>query len=360
MEQERGAAERGRVIFERARIGKLEVKNRLIRAATGDVHAVGGHYTERDFENYERLAAGGVGTIISGFAYAADYPLSPESGMLGIYDDSFISEYRRLTEMTRRYDTKLLLQLVHCGSYTYAGDDVRVIAPSAVANLVSGRLPEAMSREDIGRVQCAFAEAAERAWLAGFDGVELHAGHGFLLSEFLTPYYNRRDDEYGGSDENRARMLFECCRRIRESTGADFPVFVKLNCQDGFDGGITPEGFLAACRGLKQSGASAVEVSGAWYTMKRRRPYFLAETELAAEASGLPAILVGGVRGAEEIEGILNSSKVEYFAMSRPFIAEPELPKRWLAGDRRRSRCLSCNACSKPESELQCVLNKKK
>ncbi len=341
-------------VFDQTQMGNLKLKNRLIRAATGERHAIDGHYTEKDFEVYEALAKGGAGTIITGFAYVAGYPCG--NGMLGIYDDSFIQEYRKLTNMVHSYNVNIILQLVHCGSLIMTDiSGGKTLGPSAVENLNTHMTPVEMQKQDIIDIRTAFAKAAVRAKQAGFDGVEIHGAHGFLLSQFLTPHYNRRTDEYGGTDENRARMLLETYRLVREMVGSEYPVLVKINCTDGMDDGITLQGFLTACEKLAQAGADAIEVSGAWYSLKTSS-YFREYAEKIAGENRPPVILTGGLRDIDAINDILSSTSIGYFAMSRPFIAEPDLVNRWASGDVRKSRCISCNKCTGTD-DLKCILN---
>lgn len=341
-------------IFDQTQIGNMKLKNRLIRAATGDRHAVNGHITEKDFAVYEALAKGGVGTIITGFSYVAGYPSG--KGMLGIYDDSFISEYKNLTKMVHDNNANIVLQLVHCGSLIF--NDISTgepLGPSAVKNLDSNITPLEMQKQDIVDVQDAFANAAVRAKMAGFDGIEIHGAHGFLLSQFLTPYYNRRIDEYGGTSENRARMLLETYQLIRERVGSDYPIFVKINSTDGIDNGIDLSGLLVACKQLALAGVDAIDVSGAWYSLKGNS-YFRKYAEKIAAGNKIPVILTGGIRNLDTINEILENTSIEYFAMSRPFIAEPDLVNLWTNGDVRESKCISCNGCTRSK-ELKCILN---
>ena len=185
-----------------------------------------------------------------------------------------------------------------------------------------------MSADEIKAVQEKFAQAAVRAKKAGFDGIEIHAAHGFLLSQFITPYYNRRSDIYGGAIENRARMTLETYSAIREAVGKEYPVWVKLNCIDGFEGGLTLEDFLYVCRALTKLGVDAIEVSGNWMARsKEKEAYFKNEAAIAAEENQVAVILTGGNRDYGQMEQLLNTTRIGYFGMSRPFISEPDLSK---------------------------------
>lgn len=316
-------------IFDKTQIGSMTMKNRIIRSAIGDHGTTeDGHYGQSDFDGYEKVAMGGVGTLITGYSWVSDYPMGGRGKMLGAYSDDFIPEYRQLTDMVHSHNCNILQQLVHIGSAT-AHKDVDIISASAVPGPYNEQMPREMTKEDIERVTGAFADAAVRAKKAGFDGVEIHAAHKFLLSQFLSPAYNHRTDAYGASDENRARFVAEVCMRIRESVGAEYPVFFKVNCDDGVENGITLDGMLTACRMLEEAGASAIEISGAWMNYKQDDPYFLEHTIKAAESVHIPVVLVGGVRGKEEIEKILSETPISYVAMARPFIANADYMKNW-------------------------------
>jgi len=343
-------------LFDRTQLGRMRVKNRFIRGATNDRFAVDGRPTEKDIQVYEELARGGVGTIITGLCYVSGEKISP--GIFGMDRDSLIDDYRGLTDRVHAYGANIVLQLVRCGSLAHdMPPEVRLPGPSAVQNLRSGYTPYEMTRQDILAMENEFAEAAVRAKKAGFDGVELHAAHGFLLNQFLTPYYNRRTDEYGGSDRNRARILAETYRAVRERVGSDYPVWVKLNCNDSYEGGITREGFLAAARLVMEAGIDAVEVSGVWNGRKKDESfYFLDSTRELAESSRTPVILIGGNRNFDAMTRVLNETPIEFFGICRPLIAEPGLVNRWAGGDTGESGCLCCDGCIHSKEERRCVL----
>lgn len=336
-----------KTLFDETSIGTMKLKNRLVRAAAGDRHGRNGHITEKDFEVYEELAKGGAGTIITGFTYIhkSDTPLSP--GMMGIYEDSFIPEYKKLTDIVHSHEANIIMQLVYCGSYTRKLEEGRkALAPSAVENLHSKIMPEEMSKEEIKLIQKAFADAAVRAKKAGFDGVQLHGAHGFLLNQFITPYYNRRGDEYGGFIENRARMLLETYSLVREAVGDDYPVLVKLNCTDGIEQGVSFDDFRYVSKELANLGINGIEVSGAWMQYKPKEEFYFKEyAEKIAEENDVPVILVGGNRNFDSMTSLLNKTAIEYFSMCRPLISEPNLVNRWKSGDLSKTRCISCNGC---------------
>lgn len=355
---------RGRVglvmktLFDKTSIGAMKLKNRIIRSAAGDQFALNGHMTERDLKVYEELAKGGVGTIVTGLTsiLASDNAL-PEA--FGIYDDSYIPEYKKLTDTVHEYNANIILQLVYYGSHvTKDAIDKRVLAPSAIKHINSKVIPEEITKEEIKYIQKAFADAAARAKKAGFDGVQLHSAHGFLLNQFLTPYYNRRLDEYGGTIENRTRMLLETYSSVREAVGNEYPIFVKINCTDGIDKGITFEGFKYACKQLTKLGVDAIEVSGDWYQYNPEDEFYFRDyAERIARENNVDVILVGGNRDYNTMTEILNETSIGYFSMCRPLIAEPDLINRWKSGDISSTKCLSCNGCIELGHEGRCILN---
>ena len=229
-----GAAAAGAgALFDGVSFGSLRAKNRFVRAATWEGLATDeGRMTPELLEVYRELAAGGVGTILTGYAHiVADEQPNPR--MMGIYDDSFVDEYRELVDVVHEAGARLVLQVAYGGSATRLDPpSKRILGPSAVANPKTGIVPVEASEDDLASLRDAFAAAVRRAQVAGFDGVELHAAHGYLLSQFLSPRLNRRTDAYGGSIENRVRFLAEVVDACRNAVGDRFPLLVKLNCAD--------------------------------------------------------------------------------------------------------------------------------
>jgi 2,4-dienoyl-CoA reductase-like NADH-dependent reductase (Old Yellow Enzyme family) len=351
-----------KTLFDQTRIGNLKLKNRLIRSATCENLARDGHMTEELFQVYKELAQGGAGTIITGFSYVLESDKA-FPGMLGIYNDSYIEEYKKLTEMIHSYEANAVLQVVYCGSYTMTDVSGREIwGPSAIENRMTNVQPKEMAKEDIVLLQKAFADAVYRGKKAGFDAAQLHAAHGFLLNQFLSPYYNRRTDEYGGSVENRTRMLLETYQVIREKVGLEYPIFIKINCSDFMDQGMSFEDCKYVCRKLADEGISAIEISGNYANMQippGQEAYFKESAAEVAAETNIPIILVGGNRDYYLMTEILNQSLIEYFSLSRPLISEPDLVKRWKAGDTSKAECTSCNACATLDGAANCILNRK-
>jgi 2,4-dienoyl-CoA reductase-like NADH-dependent reductase (Old Yellow Enzyme family) len=339
-------------------IGSMTLKNRFIRAATFD-RTVDGHLSETILKTYANVARGGVGTIITGFTLVDEE--EKEFPLPAMYADSFIEENKKLTGVVHEYGVNIILQLVYVGSYVMGDTGGRtVLGPSAVANLNTQVTPREMSVREIKAVQGKFAQAAARARKAGFDGVEIHAAHGFLLNQFITPFYNRRSDIYGGPVENRARMALDTYSAIREAVGPEYPVWVKLNCTDGFEGGLAPDDFRYVCRALTELGADAIEVSGNWTgRAKEKETYFKDEAAAVAGENQVAVIVTGGNRDYGQMERLLNATNIGYFGMSRPFISEPDLVNRYEKEHSKRTRCISCNTCTTPESDHRCIQNRR-
>ncbi len=360
-----------RTLYDSTTINSMTLKNRFVRSATWDNMADStGHMTEPLFNRYEELARGGVGMIITGYAFPLQEE-QPNPGMMGIYDDSFIKDYRPLTEMVHRHGSRIVMQIAYGGSQTGFQPEGRTIwGPSAVADLAFKVVPQEMSKENIKTLTTAYGDAAIRAKTAGFDGVQLHAAHGYMLNQFLCPYYNHRTDEYGGAIENRARIVLEVYDEVRSRVGSDYPVLIKLNADDYIVGGATFEDCHYLCRVLAARGIDAIEVSCGTFASGKRGPCRTQidapekegyNAEYAAQLAGdldVPILLVGGLRSPEVIEKLLEMTSIEYFSFSRPLLAEPHLVKRWQDGDRSPARCTSCNGCFRPNpAGTLCVLN---
>lgn len=343
----------GRVVF--------RAKNRLVRAATCEsLASEDGRATPELLAVYRELACGGVGTIITGFANISPDD-KPAPNMMGIYDDSFIEEWRPLTQLAREHDARIVLQVVYGGSASRT--TVHPLGPSAVANPKTGIVPREATLNELRAIISAFAAAARRARAAGFDGVEIHAAHGYLLSQFLSPLLNRRNDKYGGSVENRARLTVEVIEACRREVGDDFPLFVKVNSSDGVAGGLTCADSLLASAAFVAAGASAIEVSGNWHACNVKdfvgRSFF---EEYAVQLAGqvdAPVILTGGNRDLSAMSQLAERD-IAAFGLCRPLICEPDLPNRWLASLAKLNslvgeslsaalapRCTSCTKCYK-------------
>jgi 2,4-dienoyl-CoA reductase-like NADH-dependent reductase (Old Yellow Enzyme family) len=209
-------------------------------------------------------------------------------------------------------------------------------------------------------VTAAFATAARRAKIAGFDGVQIHAAHGYLLSEFISPMFNHRTDEYGGAIENRVRLPLAVLQAIREAVGGDYPILIKLNCKEFVDQGLQPKEFVQVGKMLADAGIDAIEISGGLPVSPKTRPsqlginkeekeaYFQEEARALRKETDVTLILVGGNRSFHVAQGLVAEGVADYISMSRPLIREPHLINRWKAGDLTKAACVSDNMCFQP------------
>jgi 2,4-dienoyl-CoA reductase-like NADH-dependent reductase (Old Yellow Enzyme family) len=217
------------------------------------------------------------------------------------------------------------MQLFHGSSSSQVHPETsKVLGPSAFSNPFSGLTPREMDKKDMDHVVRLFAQAAVRAKKAGFDGVQLHAGHSGLLSQFLSSGFNRRTDEYGGTRENRYRLIGEIYQAIRESTGRDFPIWIKIDSTDVFEDGLTTEDFLWNGRRMAEDGFDAVEVSGMVHPRMYRGAYYREAGERLSEQINKSVILTGGLRNLKDMLEIANESRLRFFGMSTPFIRYPD------------------------------------
>lgn len=358
-----------KTLFEKAKLGNILLKNRFVRSATWEnMTTEDGHLTKELYDLYENLAKSEVGLIITGYANTLKEE-QPNHGMMGIYNDSFINEYKKLTELVHKFDSKIVMQVAYGGTKTTYNVGKRLIyAPSEIAERGTGVMGKAMTKEDIDLVVNAFADAAKRIQEAGFDGIEIHGAHTYLINQFLSPYYNKRTDEYGGSLENRMRFLVEIYYKMREKVGNDFAILVKLTSSEFFEGGLTFDETRLICKKLEAIGVDGIDISGNIHGKAKsmvgeefdgyklqEEGYFLEYAKIISEEVKIPIMTVGGFKDINKIEKILNESNIEFFGLSRPLLAEPDLIKRWKAGDRKKASCISCSKCRTDEGNY-CVI----
>jgi 2,4-dienoyl-CoA reductase-like NADH-dependent reductase (Old Yellow Enzyme family) len=344
-------------LLEESVINGMPLSNRFVRAATWEGMADdAGAPTPKLIKAMTALAEGGVGLIITSHCY-----VSPDGqasmAQLGMHKDEMIESQRKMTASVHKAGGKIVAQLSHAGNF--AAENL-IGRPPLVASNFDGLAPtprREMTEQDIRETVAAFAQAALRAKAAGFDGVQIHGAHGFLLSEFLSPAYNRRHDAYGGPIENRARFILEVYKAIRDAAGKDYPVLVKINCQDFIENGLTLADSIKTTSLLAQAGLDAVEVSGGMLTERKLSPvraridciekeaYFQEEARAFRKQISIPLILLGGIRSWELAERLVEEKTADYISMARPFIREPGLINRWKAGDRKKAQCISDNRC---------------
>jgi len=356
-------------LFSETEINGMVLSNRFVRSATWSAMAAeDGRCTSQLVNLMVTLADGGTGLIITGHAYVRK---DGQAGVnqLGVYSDDHIAGLRDMVKKVHDHGGKIVLQISHAGLFANQKlTGIIPIAPSVLEGIVRAPRRE-MDHGDMKDLIYAFGAAAMRAREAGFDGVQMHSAHGYLLSQFLSPVYNRRKDDYGGSIQNRARFPLEVLGAIRKVVGRDYPVLAKLNCGDFVEDGLTTDDAVQAGRMLVEAGLDALEISGGLLTGGRMSPsrmvknteqeaYFKNEARAFRKALDIPLILVGGIRSFETAERLVNDGTVDLVSMSRPLIREPDLVNRWKSGDTRKALCRSDNACFKPGMEgkgIYCV-----
>ena len=347
-------------LFETSEINGMKLANRFVRSATWEgMAADDGACTPKLIDLMAGLAKGGVGLIISSHAY-----VSPEGQagpwQVGVYDDKLIPGLEAMATAVHENGGKIVMQLAHAGYFANPKLTGQTpMAPSNAEGFAKGPRQE-MTADDIRGVIKAYGAAAKRAQTAGFDGVQIHSAHGYLLSQFLSPAFNLRQDEYGGDIGNRARVLVAVLREIRQAVGKDYPVLVKMNCQDFIENGLQLEDSLQAAKMLVANGIDAIELSGGVLISPKLSPsrmgikseekeaYFQNEARAFKGEIKVPLILVGGNRSFQVAERLVNGGVADYISICRPLIREPDLINRWKSGDLSKSACVSDNMCFMP------------
>jgi len=344
------------LLFTPYQIGSLETPNRLVRSATAERMAdADGRPLPPLRELYEELVRGGVGLIITGHMYV-DPNGKAHDEMTGVYTDELIPDLAALAGAVHELGGRIVPQINHGGMNSKTDAVPEPMAPSAIHESFLERPAREMTPLEIDGAIQAFAEAARRCQEAGFHGVQIHAAHGYLISQFLSPFVNRRTDRWGGSPERRMRFLREVCHAVREQVGGEYPVLIKLGMMDGVEGGLSPAEGAAVAGALEGMGIDGVEISGGVCSKKNinvrkgirteaREAYFAPLARKAREHTDLPIILVGGFRSRGVMERVLAHGTADYVSLCRPLISEPDLPRQLELGLKEKSRCLSANNC---------------
>ena len=358
-------------LFEPITINSMQMRNRFVRSATNDILAgEDGRCKPELVESMAELARGGVGLIISGFAYVNKIGQAMPM-QIGCHSDEMLPGLAGIAQAVHQEGGAIALQVAHAGilaATQLSGSDA--IGPSVYLE-EAGPLGRPMSVGEIDETVQAFAAAASRGVQAGYDAVQIHGAHGYALSEFLSPLFNTRTDDYGGSIENRARVLLRVVGAVREAVGDNYPVLVKINSQDQLDGGLTPGDMVQACTMLEAVGVDAIELSGgtsyvlrtgemerSWAPTQNKTVYWRDAAEQYKQEVGVPLMLVGGIRSVETAQELVDGGVADFVSMCRPFVRAPDLINRWESGASRVSECISCNNCGYATFEgqaLHCV-----
>jgi 2,4-dienoyl-CoA reductase-like NADH-dependent reductase (Old Yellow Enzyme family)/thioredoxin reductase len=362
-------------LFEPGKIGKLALPNRIILAPLGNaVVSDEGYVTSRIIDYFVERAKGGAGYLLSGGSSVLPKGRTP--GAMWVFDDKFIPKLQELAQAVHQCGVKMGIQLNHLGKTLSAWkdltpDDIDTFAPSPIPWVFNNFTPREGTKKDILTAVEAFSEAGRRLKDGGFGGVEIHAGHGYLISSFFSPYFNRRKDEYGGTPENRARFACEILRRTREKVGPDFAISIRISGADFMPGGITLDDTLIQAPLLVQAGADALHISASsqetteWQFISYLYPDATLVNLAAAvkKVVNVPVITVGKIGDPVLANQIIEEGKADFVAIGRPLLADPYLPNKAKEGKFEEiRRCIFCNNCwsrvqEQRHKQVYCTVN---
>ena len=376
-------------VFETSSLAGIRLKNRILRSATYEgMCDTEGHPQPSYYGLYEKLSSGGPGAIITGLV-AVNRTGRNHRSMGIIDDDAYITDFQKLSSAVQANETAIIMQIAHCGGFSAkAVTNTEPVAPSPFVNNLSGQKARELSLTEIEEIVSDFVKAIIRVRKAGFDGVQLHAAHGYLLCEFLSPHVNRRTDRWGGTTENRCRIITEILERARKEVG-DYPILIKISAYDFDKGGMRIDESIKVSRLLEIAGCSAIEVSCGGvndtfpsvrsnrfpikaalafvppfkkmpkpvkfltslimrFKMKSHTPLFNYNVDAAVQIKqnvSIPVIVVGGIHRLKDIEDVICNKGIDYVSMCRPFIIEPTIVKRFQEDKRSESKCINCSYC---------------
>lgn len=379
-------------LFEECTLGNVRIKNRIIRSATHDGLADEyGAPSDKLIEKYVTLAKNDVGCIIAGYAMVNDVGMSNYPRMLKLYGENIEDNYKKLTCAVHEYNTPIIAQIAHCGRQTSSKKiGMKKVAPTAKRHLLYPDKAREMTVKEIEDTVIDFANAIIRAKEYGFDGAELHGGHGYLLHDFISANGNKRKDGYGKNIAGRCRIIKEIIEKARESVG-DFPIWIKISATDKRKKGMRVDYAVEVAKLLKEYGIDAIEVScgsvqDGMNTMRSKRfpmkaifkyreplasmPKFFNKVFLACacavnplipqpkplenfnipsalaikKAVDIDVIAVGGIKRLDDMKTFVNDG-IDAVSMCRPFICEPNLAKKLINGKSTESKCVMCNYC---------------
>jgi len=376
-------------VFEASILAGIRMKNRILRSATYEgMCDTLGHPQPSYYKLYEKLSSGGAGAIITGLV--AVNRTGRNHRFMGIIDDdAYIEDFRKLSSVVQANGTPIIMQIAHCGGFSAkAVTNTEPVAPSPFVNNLTRQKARELSPDEIEEIVNDFVKAIIRVRQAGFAGVQLHAAHGYLLSEFLSPHVNKRTDRWGGTTENRCRIIIEILERARKEVG-DYPILIKISAYDFDKGGMRIDESIKVSRLLEIAGCSAIEVSCGGvndtfpsvrsnkfpikaalafvspfkgipkpvkflasimmrFTMKSHTPLFNYNVDAALQIKHnvrIPVIVVGGIHRLTDIEDIICNKGIDYISMCRPFIIDPAIVKKFQENKQSESRCINCSYC---------------
>lgn len=395
------------MLFEKIKLGQVEINNRIIRSATHDGLADEfGAPTEKLINKYETLAKNDVGCIISGYVGVSENGMSPYPAMLKLQNDNNLDAFKKLSDAVHKYNTPIVMQIAHCGRQTSSKViGHKKVAPTAMRHLFYMDKAKELNEQEIYQIIEDFTNAAIRAEKCGYDAVQLHGGHGYLLHDFMSPHGNRRKDKWGGNTENRCRIVCEIIKSIKTKTS--LPVWIKISAQDNRKNGMRLQGTISILKYLEKAGLDAVEVScgsvedgmntmrskllpmkavfeyrepcASWPNWFKKFALWCAEginplikqpkplenfnvdnAEKIKQNLNIPVIVVGGIHKLSDMEEIVDNNKADAISMCRPFICEPALAKKLKNGTQQEARCIMCNFCGLviEKGETKCLYGK--
>ena len=325
-------------LFDETQYKYMKLKNRVFKGSIPDCDLMeNGKILEKGLKKYEELSKLEIGTIITGGMLLEPHKIIP---VPSLEKDEYIEELKKLPEVVHKNGVNIIAQV------------------SLMKDLD-------ITPEEIHHLSDLFADAVARVKAAGFDGVEIGANHFGTLSQFLSPLFNHRTDEYGGSDENRARIIVEIIQKIRKKVGNEYILILKINSEDDDPNGITPEGFITACKMAEEAGIDMIDVTGMkWKKNKENKLVYFDVGKKLAEILKIPIIITGGAKDLNVINDALNNSNIQYIGICRAILTEPDIIIRWKNCDDKKSRCISCMKCY-PEgytdfTQEECIFNRKK
>lgn len=327
--------------------------NRIAKAAMSERLADRGVPSDRLIRLYEQWAGGGAGLLITGNVMV-DPTAIGESGNVVLEDESNLDRFERWAATATRGGAGVWMQINHPGRQVPRILSSKIVAPSAVRVEKGGMFakPRALESHEVEAIVRRFGTTAALAKRAGFTGVQIHGAHGYLVSQFLSPKTNLREDDWGGTEEKRRRFLLEVVRAVRAAVGPDFGVGLKLNSADFQRGGFTEEASMAVVESLANEGIDLLEISGGTYestamfqetqptrdSSKAREAFFMSYAEAVRSHTSIPLMLTGGFRTRAGMVDALSSGAVDVVGLARPLAVEPDLPARMLSGDADAAR----------------------
>lgn len=354
------------MLFNEIMIKNLKLKNRIIMPAISLNYAPDGHINQRIIDFYTERACGGAGLIILGGAAIEES--NSGGGLISIHSDEFIDGHSKVVKAVKDNGARVGLQLFHAGRYSFGfllGKDVT--APSPVTSRLTGHKPREMNREDILRVIEYFGDAAVRARRAGYDLVEVIASAGYLISQFLSPVTNHRNDEYGGTLENRMRFGLQVIENIRTKAGGDFPLSVRLGGSDFIPGGVSAEEIDIFASELEKASVDLVNVTGGWH--ESYTPQIMSEVPRGAYAYlaarikkklNIPVAASNRINDSRMAEEILANHQADLVSIARGFLADPHWAEKTRWNDPRLRKCIACMSCLDrlfSGSDVLCAIN---